>query len=119
GNLRSVPQILKDVARAMKDKGLGSGQQLAMLTKIFGERAAAGLSELIDQSGAGGLDKYLEIVRDNAGAAAKVAKIMADNMAGDLNQLTSAWADLRIELFEGSESPLRGMAQSITRVIGR
>lgn len=118
GNVRNMPQILKELATAMQMKGLGSGQRLEILKEVFGERPAAGLSELIAQSGNDGLAKYLEIVTDHTGAAAKTARTMADNVTGDLDELSSAWADVKIELFDANEGAIRGLLQGLTEIVG-
>lgn len=118
GNVRNMPLLLKELAQAMQMRGMGSGQRLEILKEVFGERPAAGLSELIAQSGADGLDKYLAIIADHAGAASKTAKTMADNVTGDLDELSSAWSDVRIEVFDANESSLRGLLQSLTSVVG-
>ncbi len=49
GNLRPVPELLKDIALATK--GIGSVQRTSLIKTIFGEEAASGVSELLNQSG--------------------------------------------------------------------
>lgn len=119
GNVRNMPQILKEVAAAMESLGMGSGQRLEMLKTIFGERPAAGLAELIDQGGSEGLDAYLAVVADHAGAAAQTAHRMADNVTGDLDELASAWSDVKIELFDANEGALRSLLKTLTQVVAR
>lgn len=116
-NLRKVTDIIADVASATK--GMGSGQQLEYLKQIFGAEPAAGMAEIIKQSGMGGLEKYIREVYDNEGAARNTAKTMADNLVGDLDQLSSAWSGLKIDLFEEQNSGLRSLVQSLTEVLGK
>ncbi|EWC40196.1 phage tail tape measure protein [Stutzerimonas stutzeri] len=116
GNVRSLPSVLAEVAKATEK--MGSGDRLGYLKDIFGEEPAAGMSELIAQSGAGGITKYLGIVNDNAGAASKTAGIMADNLKGDLDGLGSAWDDLGIQLQEQQNGPMREITQTLTGIIG-
>lgn len=117
GNIRPIIDIVSDVARATEK--LGSGDQLESLKKIFGEEPAAGMAELLAQAGSGGILKYLDIVNQHQGAAAATAKIMADNLAGDLDELSSAWDDVRIQLFEGESSALRQLTRDVTSLVNR
>lgn len=117
GNVRGITEVLGEVAKATEK--MGSSDRLAVLKDIFGEEPAAGMAELINQSGAGGILKYLEIIKDHQGAAANTARVMGDNLAGDLDELSSAWDDVRIEVFEQSAGTLRQMTQALTGVIGR
>src|SRR5690606_13900678 len=80
---------------------------------------AAGMAELINQSGAGGILKYLEIIKDHQGAAANTARVMGDNLAGDLDELSSAWDDVRIEVFDQMNGQLREFTQAMTVAVGR
>src|SRR5690606_275521 len=98
GNVRGITEVLGEVAKATEK--MGSADRLAALKDIFGEEPAAGMAELISQSGAGGILKYLEALKDHQGAAAKTAKVMGDNMTGDMDELSSALDDLRIEVFD-------------------
>jgi hypothetical protein len=54
GNLRSVPDLLKDISLATQD--LGSVQRTSLIKTIFGEEAASGVSELLNQAGLSELD---------------------------------------------------------------
>lgn len=116
GNVRSLPSVLAEVAKATEK--MGSGDRLGYLKDIFGEEPAAGMSELIAQSGAGGITKYLDIVNDNAGVASKTAGIMADNLRGDLDELGSAWDDLGIQMQDQQNGPLRDVTQTLTGIVG-
>lgn len=116
GNLRNMVQIVADTAKALE--GMGNGAQLEQLKMIFGEEPAAGMAELLNQAGSGGIIKYLDIIRDNAGAAQQTAKVMADNMVGDLDELGSAWEDLGIQIQEQQNTVLRELVGNITEIIG-
>lgn len=117
GNVRGITEVLGEVAKATEK--MGSSDRLANLKAIFGEEPAAGMAELINQAGAGGILKYLDVIKDHQGAAAQTAKVMGDNMAGDLDELSSGWDDVQIEVFEQMNGTLRELTQTMTSVVGR
>ncbi|OLU22486.1 phage tail tape measure protein [Pseudomonas sp. PA15(2017)] len=117
GNIRDITAVLGDVAKATEK--MGTGDRLEYLKAIFGEEPAAGMAELINQAGAGGILKYLDVVKDHAGAAGRTAKIMADNLTGDLDELFSGLDEVRIELFDQQNGPLREFVQGLTVMVGR
>ncbi|EON4975779.1 phage tail tape measure protein, partial [Escherichia coli] len=47
----------------------------------------------------------------------RVAKVMADNLDGDLKNLDSAWEGLRIRISDLVDGPLRSVTQWLTRVL--
>lgn len=114
GNMRDVPRILADVAKATEN--MGNADRAGYLKEIFGEEPGAGMAELIAQQGAAGIEKFTEILTDAAGENARVAKTMADNIGGDLKGLSSAWDDVGISITDTNDGPLRDLIQTITRV---
>ena len=120
GNLRDIPRILTDVARATE--AMGNADRAAYLKNIFGEEPGAGMAELIAQQGSEGIEAFVEILSNAAGENARVAKTMADNIGGDLKSLKSAWDEVGISITETNNGALRGLIQNvtaITRGIGR
>ncbi|MFM2477330.1 phage tail tape measure protein [Celerinatantimonas sp. MCCC 1A17872] len=115
GNVRAIPDVLQDVAKATAK--MGNGKRLNVLKQIFGEEPAAGMAELLDQAGIGGLKKYITQVSNYQGTAAKVAHVMADNLGGDLKTLGSGWQDLGIEIETQQDGPLRSLVQNITSIL--
>lgn len=119
GNMLPVIDLLAEVAE--KTERLGSAQRLDYLKRIFGEEPAAAMAEMIDKSleknGTSGVKQYLAAVRNSQGAAAQTAKTMADNMVGDLDELSSAWADVRIQVNETNSSWLRAATQGLTEMV--
>jgi len=115
GNVRPITTILGEVAKATEK--MGTGDQLKYLKDIFGEEPAAGMSELLKQSGSGGILKYLDVVRDSQGAALKTAATIGDNLKGDIDGLSSAWADVQIGIFEGQNVGLRGLTADLTDAV--
>ena len=115
GNVLGVTDVLTNLAK--QTEKMGSAQRLEALKTIFGEEPAAAMAELIEKSGSGGIIEYLDKVKDSAGAAGKTAKVMADNLTGDMDELSSTWEDVRIQLFETNAGEIRAWVQRITGAI--
>ena len=114
GNLRDIPNILSDVARATEN--MGNADQAGFLKAIFGEEPGAGMAELIAQQGTEGIEAFVELLSNSMGEAARVAKTRADNIGGDLKGLRSAWEDVGISITETTKGPIRYLIQNITKV---
>jgi TP901 family phage tail tape measure protein len=115
GNLRDLPTILAELEA--KTKKMGNAQRAGYFKHIAGEEAFSALQVLTAQAGSGKLQELIATLKKSAGEASANAKIMSDNAAGDIKSLQSAWEDVGIEMFEGSNSPLRELLQNITSVI--
>ncbi len=116
GNVRPAVDLLQEIAGATEK--MGSAKRLEVLKDIFGEEPAAAMAELISKAGSGGIADYLAVVRDSQGAAAQTAKVMADNMTGSLDELSSAWADVRIAVNDANSGWLRATVDSLTAIVG-
>jgi TP901 family phage tail tape measure protein len=115
GNLRQIPDILKEIYD--KTKALGTAEKGGLFKAIAGEEAVKGMAQLVDQAGIGELQKLIATLRQTQGEAAKTSQVMADNLKGDLTTLSSAWQDLGIELEEQQDGPLRGLVQSVIGIV--
>lgn len=132
GNLRSVPELLQELAKATE--GLGSAERAEAIKQIFGSEASAGLTELLKQAGSGALDSYIQELQQAKGTADTMAKKMSATTAGSLKRLGSALESVAIsigslllpsvaagaELFAGMASWVSGAAQEypwLTKVI--
>ena len=132
GNLRSVPELLQELAKATE--GLGSAERAEAIKQIFGSEASAGLTELLKQAGSGALDSYIQQLQQAKGTADTMAKKMSATTAGSLKRLGSALESVAIsigslllpsvaagaELFAGMASWVSGAAQEypwLTKVI--
>lgn len=116
GNLRNITEIIGDVAKATEK--MGTGERLEAFKHIFGEDPAAGMTELIEKSGTGELLKYINIIKDHQGEAAKAAKVMGDNTTGSLDELSSAWDDVRITLNDSVTPTIRELLLQVTNMVG-
>lgn len=115
GNLRQIPDILKEIYD--KTKAMGTAKKGGLFKAIAGEEAVKGMAQLVDQAGIGELQKLIATLRDTQGEASKTSRVMADNLKGDMTTLRSAWEDFGIELEEQQDGPLRDLVQSITDVV--
>ncbi|WP_278940682.1 phage tail tape measure protein [Pseudomonas helleri] len=115
GNLREIPDILKEIYDKTQD--MGTAKKGGLFKAIAGEEAVKGMAHLVDQAGIGELQTFIAILRNTQGEAAKTARVMADNLKGDVITLSSAWQDLGIEIEEQQDGTLRGLVQSITEII--
>lgn len=115
GNLRAMPDILRDINNATQD--MGNAERKNILQSIFGAEAGSGMAELVAKMGDGALDSLLNELQNVQGENKRMAATMADNASGDIKSLASAWSDVKITLFETNNGPLRSVIQSITSVV--
>ena len=132
GNLRSVPELLQELAQATE--GLGSAERAEAIKQIFGEEASAGMTELLKQAGTGALDSYIQQLQKAQGTADAMAQKMSATTSGSLKRLGSALESVAIsvgslllptiaagaELFSGMASWVSGATQEypmLTKVI--
>ncbi|MBS4721191.1 phage tail tape measure protein [Aeromonas caviae] len=115
GNLRALPDILDELYK--KTSKMGDTTRSGYFKAIAGEEAFAALAVLTEQAGSGKLQELIATLKQSQGEAGKVAKFMADNAIGDLDNLTSAWDDVGIQMMETENGPMRGIIQRITEII--
>lgn len=115
GNLRQIPDILLDISKATQK--MGNTKRTKYLKEIFGEEPGSGMAELINQQGTKGISKFVNILKNVKGENAKVAKIMGDNIAGDIKAANSAWEEIGITLTDTNNGPIRELIKSLTDVI--
>jgi len=96
GNLRSVPEVLKEISQATAT--LGTAEQAEAIKHIFGQEAAAGGAELLKQANSGALDDYIQRLKDSDGAALKMARRMEKTTQGSLKKLGSALESVAISV---------------------
>lgn len=116
GNMRNLPEVLAEIYAKTKD--MGDADRAGLLKGIAGEEAVSALQVLVKQAGSGGLQEFITTLRETQGEAEKTAKVMGDNLVGDLDELSSAWEDLGIELQTQQNGPLREIVQSFASIVG-
>ncbi|MGL4506661.1 MAG: phage tail tape measure protein, partial [Aeromonas sobria] len=112
GNVKAMPQVLEELQGKMK--GMGSGDKLALLKRMFGEEPAAAIATLLDKAGDTIAEKTKRL-EDSAGAADRAAKTRLDNLWGDVQGLTSMSMDAMIEFGGGMDLMFRGVVRWATR----
>ena len=117
GNLRNMPAIFNDIAKATAK--MGDAERAGFLKSIAGEEAFSALSVLLNQSKTGELQKFIDTLRTATGEAQKNAATMADNVGGDIERIKSAWEGLGITFFDTQEGPLRALLGGVNDLLGR
>jgi len=117
GNMLPVNKILKDIHQSFAKNKLGTAQQAEYLKAIFGEEAMKGAIKLVAAAGDGKLDSKRQEIANSKGTTERIAQIQTDNLDGDLKNLTSAWEDVRIEVFDKQDASLRKLTRTATQWI--
>ncbi|HFP6859582.1 TPA: phage tail tape measure protein [Escherichia coli] len=115
GKMRPMEDVLLDLYKATQK--YGQVDQASFFKDIAGEEAFVGLQTLVAAAGSGELQKLTRELQGARGEADRVAKVMADNLDGDLKNLDSAWEGLRIRISDLVDGPLRFVTQWFTRVL--
>lgn len=115
GKMRPAEVVLSDIYKSIKK--YGDTDQLSFFKDIAGEEAAKSFQALVRSAGSGELQKLLADLRGSHGEAQKAAKVMADNLSGDLKNLDSAWEGFRIQVEETADGPLRSLTQGLSDMI--
>lgn len=103
---------LSDILRTLEEAGMDSSQAM----QLVGVEAGPGLLALLSQ-GSKGLQDFTNQLENSAGAAANMAEIMTDNLAGDWNQFTSALTELGLQIYDIVQPMLRSLTQMATSVV--
>ncbi|EHE7910343.1 phage tail tape measure protein [Escherichia coli] len=115
GKMSPMEDVLLDLYKATQK--YGQVDQVSFFKDIAGEEAFVGLQTLVAAAGSGELQKLTRELQGARGEADRVAKVMADNLDGDLKNLDSAWEGLRIRISDLVDGPLRSVTQWLTRVL--
>lgn len=114
GKMRPMEDVLLDLYKATQKYGQVDGLLLQ------GHRRRRGVRWFTDACCGGWFRRAAKLTRELQGArgeADRVAKVMADNLDGDLKNLDSAWEGLRIRISDLVDGPLRSVTQWLTRVL--
>jgi len=109
---------LRDTMIDLREKlgGLSESEQAAAVAAIFGKEAMSGWMAIINASQED-LDKLTDAIDNSSGAAEEMARIMEDNLEGDIRKLKSAWEGFRIEIGEKLMPVARQVIQWLTSLI--
>ncbi|EKI0812840.1 TPA: phage tail tape measure protein, partial [Escherichia coli] len=109
--------VLADLYKATRK--YGEVDRVSFFKDIAGEEAFTSFMALVDAVGDGSLPKLRKELEGARGEAERTAKVMANNLDGDLKSLGSAWEGLRIRIADLIDGPLRSVTQWLTRVVSR
>lgn len=114
GNYRDMTDILADVEKAVG--GMGDAERATALQSTFTSDSIKGLN-LILNAGVGEAAKFEDELRKSGGTAQKMAKIMNDNLGGDLTSLGSKFEGIQIALYEKFEPALRKAVEALSGLL--
>jgi TP901 family phage tail tape measure protein len=118
GNMRPFGDILADVDHSMQDLNLGSAEQLELQKAIFGQEAITAGAILQRAAANGELSETVKELMESQGAAAEMAEIQNDNLAGSFARLKSAIEGFQIEIM-GGENGLQQFVDSLADGINK
>lgn len=114
GKMRPAEVVLSELYK--KISKYGDTDKLSFFKDIAGEEAAKSFQALVMSAGSGELQKLLIELKNSSGEAQKAAKVMADNLGGDLKELDSAWEGFRIQIEETVDGPLRSLTKNLSDI---
>ena len=92
-------------------------QQAQAAAMIFGQEAMSGMLAIINASDAD-FKNLIQNIDNATGSAERMAKVMQDNLAGDITIMKSAIEGLGLAFYEGIDNPLREVVQNATGYLG-
>lgn len=115
GEMRDLSSIYADLEKATD--GMTDAQRDAALMSKFGEQSMRTVNTVLGQ----GTDRFNELsssIENSNDYAEKMGEIMTDNLAGDIDGLSSAWEGFKISLFDGGLGNfVRPLVQALTKGI--
>lgn len=111
GNFRDLTDILTEVESATC--GMGDAQKAAALGTTFTADSIKAMNMILTE-GMNKISGYEEELRNAGGTAENMAGIMNDNLSGDMANMNSAYEEMKLQVFEQMEDPLRDGVQYIT-----
>lgn len=109
GSMRPLNDVLVDMREAFS--GLTAAEQAQYAAMLGGQEAMSGLLALVNASD-DDFNALTESVNNATGAAEEMARIMADNLAGDMEELGGALETLGIQIYEAFDQPMREAVQA-------
>ena len=114
GKLRSLPDILADMNKAME--GMTEKEKTELINKTFNRQDLKSVNALLATS----KDRWQDLsgaIDDSKDAAKKMAETQLDNLAGDITLLKSAFEGLQISVSEKLMPMARAFIQGLTKMI--
>ena len=107
GNMKSLDTIMGDLRNGFK--GLSKAEQAQLATSLAGQEAMSGLLAIVNASD-GDFDKLKDSIYNCKDAAANMAAVAQDNLAGQITSLKSKAEGLGIAFYGSIQEPLKELA---------
>lgn len=107
GNMKSLDSVMSDLRNGFK--GLSKAEQAQIASALAGQEAMSGLLAIVNTSD-GDFDKLKDSIYNCNDAAAQMAAVAQDNLAGQVTILKSELEGLGISIYESVETPLKNLA---------
>ena len=111
GNYRDMTDVLKDIEKATD--GMGDAQKAMALSSSFTSKSIKGVNMLLN-AGIDEAENFEQELRNASGSASEMAKVMNDNLSGDLKSMNSAYEEFALTIYESVNNPLRDVVKNIT-----
>lgn len=107
GNMMSLDTVMSDLRNGFK--GLSKAEQAQLATSLAGQEAMSGLLAIVNASD-GDFDKLKDSIYNCKDAAANMATVAQDNLAGQITSLKSKAEGLGIAFYGSIQEPLKELA---------
>lgn len=114
GSMKSFMEMMQMYRTKLGD--LTEAEQAEAVSTLFGMEATAGWLAIINASESD-FDNLTQSIYNAEGAAEDMAKVMIDNLSGDMTLFKSAVEGAAISLYELFSSNLRGIVQGATSLV--
>lgn len=111
GSMKSLAEVMTDTRTVFSN--LTDAQKAQYAAMIAGKTGMSGLLAVVNSSDAD-FNKLTKAINGSNGAANKMAKEMQDNLAGDIELLSSAVEGFALSLGEGLRPVMRGATKALT-----
>lgn len=107
GNMKSLDTVMGDLRNGFK--GLSKAEQTQLASSLAGQEAMSGLLAIVNASD-GDFDKLKDSIYNCKDAAANMAAVAQDNLAGQITSLKSKAEGLGIAFYGSIQEPLKELA---------
>lgn len=119
GRMKSFRTLMTDLRTAFK--GLTKEQKAQYASMLAGQEGMSGLIAIVDKD-ENSFNRLVSAIDNAKGKSDEMSKIMNDNFAGDLKQLSSKWDEFILTLFygrggKGPGAQLRNIVQEAISVV--
>lgn len=116
GNLRSTNDIFEDLNGKLSS--MTQEEKTKVLSDLFNKVDLKAANALLANSG----DRFKELseqIANSEGAAAQMAETLNDNLKGKIEILKSGLEGLGISIYQGMDTPLKGVVETITGYVDK